>query len=92
MDNSNHSDEIKARNYRLNRNRNSAIVFSYVCNDKKIKELFASTLNGIAASVRCVSSMIVVLSAKLNRLIVARANKKDGEKRKSPTRVLCFAS
>ena len=32
---------------------------------KKIKELFASTLNGITASVRCVSSIIVVLNAKL---------------------------
>ena len=32
---------------------------------KKIKELFASTLNGIAASVRCMSSMIVVLNPKL---------------------------
>ena len=43
---------------------------------KKTKELFASTLNEIAASVRCVSSMIVVLNAKLTRLIVAHANKK----------------
>ena len=32
---------------------------------KKIKELFASTLNGTPASVRCVSSMIVILNAKL---------------------------
>ena len=31
----------------------------------KIKELFASTLNGITASVRCVSSVIVVQNAKL---------------------------
>ena len=30
---------------------------------EKIKELFASTLNGITASVICVSSMIVVLNA-----------------------------
>ena len=30
---------------------------------KQIKELFASTLNGIAASVRCVSSIIVVLNS-----------------------------
>ena len=48
----------------MNKNLNSAIFFSYVCNGKKIKELFASTLNGIAASVRCVSSIIVVLNAK----------------------------
>ena len=32
---------------------------------KKTKELFASTLNEIAASVRCVSSIIVVVNAKL---------------------------
>ena len=49
----------------MNRNRDSAIFFSYICYGKKIKELFASTLNGILASVRCVSSMIVVLNAKL---------------------------
>ena len=40
------------------------------------KELFASTLNGITASVRCVSSMIVVLDTKFARLIAAHANKK----------------
>ena len=77
MDNSNHSDEIKARNYRLNRNGNSAIVFSHVCNDKNIKELFASTLNEVTASVRCVSSMIVVLNAKFGRLIATHGNKRD---------------
>ena len=48
----------------MNSNGNSANFFSYVCNGKKIKELFASTLNGIPASVKCVSSMIVVLIAK----------------------------
>ena len=42
---------------------------------KKIKELIASTLNRITASVKCVSSMIVVLNAKLTRLI-ARNQKK----------------
>ena len=47
----------------MNRNGNSANFLSYVCNDKKIKELFASTLNGIPISVRCVSSMIVVFNA-----------------------------
>ena len=50
----------------------------------KIEELFVSTLNGITASVRCVSSMIDVLNAKLARLIVAHANKKDGKKQRSP--------
>ena len=59
---------------------------------KKLKELFASTLNGITARVKCVSSMIVVLNAKFSRLLVAHANKKDGEERRSPTIVSCFAS
>ena len=76
----------------MNRNGNSANFFSYVCNDKKFKELFASTLNGIPASVRCVSSIIVVLNAKCALLLAARTNKKDGEKRRSPTRVSYFAS
>ena len=66
----------------MNRNGNSANFFSYVCNGKKIKELFASTLNGITASVRCVSFIIVAV----------RWTKKDGENRKSPTRVQCFAN
>ena len=61
----------------------SANFFLYVCNGKKVKELFASTLNGVTGSVRCVSSIIVVLNVKLTRLIAAHANKKDGEKRKS---------
>ena len=47
----------------MNRNGNSANSFSYVCNGKKNKELFASTLDRIPISVRCVSSMIVVLNA-----------------------------
>ena len=51
----------------MNRNGNSANFFLYVCNDKKIKELFVSTLNGKPASVRCVSSMIVVLNAKFEK-------------------------
>ena len=42
--------------------------------------LFASTLNGITASVRCFSSIIVVINAKLTRLIAAQANKKYSEK------------
>ena len=44
----------------MNRNGNSANLFSYVCNDKKSKELFASILNGVPISVRCVSFMIFV--------------------------------
>ena len=52
----------------INRNGNSANFFSRMfVMAKKIKELFASTFNGIAASVRCVSSMMVVLNAKLTR-------------------------
>ena len=74
----------------MNRNGNSANFFSYVCNAKKSKELFASFLNGIPISVSCVSSMIVVLNAKFARLIAAPANKKYGENR-SPTTVPCFA-
>ena len=61
------------------------------CNDKKIEELFASTLYGITASVKCVSSMIVVLNTKFARILAAQANKQVGEKRRSPTRVPRFA-
>ena len=60
----------------MNRNGNSANFFSYVCNGKKIKELFASTLDRIPISVRCVSSMIVVLNAKFALLLATHANKK----------------
>ena len=42
--------------------------------------MFASALNGITASVRCVSSIIVVLNAKLTK-------QKNSEKRKSPKRM-----
>ena len=76
----------------MNRNGNSANFFSYVCDGKKIKELFASTLNKIPASVRCVSSIIVVLNAKFARLRVAQATRNGGEERRSPTRVPWFAS
>ena len=47
-------------------------------NDKKIKELFASTLDRIPISVRCVSSMIVVLNVNFALLLAAHANKKYG--------------
>ena len=76
----------------MNRNENSANFFLYVCNGKKIKELFASTLNGVAASVRCMSAIIVVLNAKLTRLVAAHANKKYSEKRTSTKKVSFFAS
>ena len=61
----------------MNRNANAAIFFSYVCNDKKIQELFASTLNGIPASGRCVSSIIDVLNAKFARILAPHADKKS---------------
>ena len=51
-------------------------------------ELFASTLNGIPASVRCVSSMIVVLNANFAQLLAAHANRKDGEKARQECRFL----
>ena len=59
---------------------------------KKIKELFASTLAGIAISVRCVSSMIVVLNAKFAQSLAAHAKKRDDENRRSPTTVPYFAT
>ena len=75
----------------MNRNGNSANFFSYVCNGKKIKKLFASTLDRKPISVRCVSSMIVVLNAKFALLLAAHANKKYGESRRSPATVPGFA-
>ena len=59
----------------MNRNGNSANFFSYACNSKKSKELFASTLDRIPISVKCVSSMRVVLNAKFALLLAAHANK-----------------
>ena len=44
----------------MNRNGNSQIFSHMFVMTKKIKELFASTLKRITASIRCVSSMIVV--------------------------------
>ena len=64
----------------MNRNGNSANFFSYVCNDKKIKELFASFFNKIPISVICVSSMIIVFNAKVYRLLVAHTNKKSDKR------------
>ena len=46
----------------------------YVCNGKKSKELFASPLNRITVSVRCVSSMIDVINAKFAQLLAAVRN------------------
>ena len=58
----------------MNKKGNSANFFSYVCNGKKIKELFASTFNKKPASVKCVSTMMVVLNAKFARLLAALVN------------------
>ena len=77
----------------MNRNGNSAIFFFHMfVMAKKNKELFASTLNGIPISVRCVFSIIVILNAKFAALLAAHANKKYGGNRRSPTTVPCFAS
>ena len=54
-------------------------VFSCMFVMAKNKELFVSTLDRIPISVRCVSSMIVVLNAKFALLLAAHANKKYGE-------------
>ena len=39
--------------------------FSYVCNRNFFSKLFTPTFNGITASVRCVSSILVILNARL---------------------------
>ena len=76
----------------MNKNGNLTNFFSYVCNGKKSKELFASTSNRIPISVTCVSSMTVVLNAKFALLLAAHANKKYGGGRRNPTTVPCFPS
>ena len=74
----------------MNKNGNLANFFSHVCNGKKIKELFASTLNRIPASVRCVSSMIAVLNDKFTDYLRPRRTKKTvrNEKARQECRVL----
>ena len=76
----------QSKELQINSNGNLANFFSYVCNGKNIKELFASTVNGITASVRCVSSIIVFLNAKSTTRRMQ--TKKYSEKRTSPKRVL----
>ena len=71
----------------MKRNGNSANFFSYACNGKTIEELFASTLNEIPASVRCVSSMIVVLNAKFAHYLQSMRTKKT--ERNEETRQEC---
>ena len=67
---------VVSRNYRLT-GTETRQIFSRMFVMGKIKELFASTLNGMLASVRCVSSIIVVLNTKLTRLIAAQTKKSD---------------
>ena len=50
---------------------------------KKIKELFASTLDGIPISVKCVSSMIVVLNAKFADYLRRTQTKKTVRNKKA---------
>ena len=68
------------RNYKYEQERKLGKFFWYVCNGKKIKELLP--LRGITASVKCASSIIVVLNAKLTQSIAAHARKKYSEKQK----------
>ena len=58
----------------------------------KNKELFASTLDRIPISVRCVSSMVVVSNAKFALLLAAHANNQYDERRISPATEPRFAS
>ena len=67
---------LQARNYRLNRNGNLANLFSYACDNKKIKKLFTPTQNGITASVRYVSSTTVILTLGFTISFGARRQKK----------------
>ena len=64
------------RNFRLTGTETRQIFSRMFVMAKKFKKLFASTLNGITASVRCVSSFIVVLNAKFILLRATHSNKK----------------
>ena len=81
---------IYSRNYSFYRNGNSANFFPRVCNGKKIKELFTPTWNGIAASVRRVSSAPVVIYARLPDGVQPTQTKEDGKKRKNTKTVMFF--
>ena len=69
-----------ARNYRLNKNGNSAIFFLYVCNGKKFK----SCLHLFEMGVRCVSVTPVVLNAKLFDWLRRTWPKEDNGKQTNP--------
>ena len=60
----------------------------YVCNSKKCNKLFIPSWNGIAASVRCLSSTLVILNAKLLDYLRRMQTKEDGEKRRNPKTVI----
>ena len=81
---------ISAQKYRPNRNGNAVKSFSYVCKNKKINELFAPTLIGITATVRCVSSTTVVLNVTLRHQLWHKRAKKDYEKRRNLKLVTFF--
>ena len=85
VDNYHIADVIVARNYTLNRNGTPKNSFSYVCNSKKIKELFAPTLNKITARDRCVSFTTVVANAQLFDWLRRMRTKKDDGEQRNPT-------
>ena len=76
----------RTRNYKYEQERKLGKLF-LVCLiwQKKIKELFTSTLNGITA-------IIVVLNAKLTWLVAVHANKKRQWGTKKPEKTAVFAS
>ena len=76
----------------MNRNGNSANFFSYVCNGKKIKELFAFTLDRIPISVKCVSFMIVVLNLNLPYYLRRTQTKNTARTEEVRLSAPCFAS
>ena len=79
-----------SRNCSFYRNGNSANFFPRVCNGKKLKGLFTPTWNGIAASVRRVSSAPVVINARLPDWLQHRETKEDGKKQRNTKTVMLF--
>ena len=76
----------------MNWNGNSANFFSYVCNSKKIKELFAFTLDRIPISVKCVSFMIFVLNLNLPYYLRRTQTKNTARTEEVRLSAPCFAS
>ena len=79
-------------NYRFYRNGNSTNFFRMFVITKNFKELFTSTWNEIAASVRCVTSASVVLNTKLPGQLWPTQTKEGDEKRGNPKTVTLFGS